>query len=75
MHEFAAAGRSVVAEIDSLRANNTCLRIFTDNTHHQLRFIDDIDRVLYDRNDRVTDDGIDHVIYDNNDCINSASLL
>ncbi|BAS73663.1 Os01g0676800 [Oryza sativa Japonica Group] len=36
MHEFAAAGRSVVAEIDSLRANNTCLRIFTDNTHHQL---------------------------------------
>ena len=35
-------------------------------------FIDDIDRVLYDGNDRVTDDGIDHVIYDDNDSINSA---
>ena len=38
-------------------------------------FISDIDRVLYDGNDRITDDGIDHVIYDDNDCINSASLL
>uniref|UniRef100_A0A0E0F624 Uncharacterized protein n=1 Tax=Oryza meridionalis TaxID=40149 RepID=A0A0E0F624_9ORYZ len=38
-------------------------------------FIGDIDRVLYDGNDRITDDGIDHVIYDDNDCINSASLL
>ncbi|BAH94590.1 Os09g0447100, partial [Oryza sativa Japonica Group] len=39
------------------------------------RFIDDIDRVLYDGNDRVTDNGIDHVMYDYNDCINPASLL
>lgn len=39
------------------------------------RFFDDIDRVLYDDNDRINDDDIDHVIYDDNDCINSVSLL
>ncbi|BAB90273.1 unknown protein [Oryza sativa Japonica Group] len=38
-------------------------------------FIDDIDCILYDGNDRITDDDIDHIIYNNNVSINSASLF